>query len=267
MKNWIIALDLHGTLLNVEWKISQDNQKILAKLIDELTEYADFYICTGNDYSFVKEFVPQALLNKMTGCVLETGCIVKTDDNEINYINEELQTQILELKEYLKSKDYSFVKYFAERRSTISIFTQDSKSGENPVNFYNQINEDILRHPLSERVYLTWSSVALDIIPKGYSKWETLKMLAEDKQIISFMDSYNDKEIAKNSYLTYLPKNASDKLISYLRSENKLVFPLNKFHPTGNQVFISEKPFSEGVIEGLTVFKTITERNLNAKKK
>ncbi|MCK9328417.1 MAG: HAD hydrolase family protein [Candidatus Cloacimonetes bacterium] len=261
MKKWIIAIDLHGTLLNNEWKILKNDQLELAKLMDELVDMADFYICTGNDYSFVKEYVPEIILNKIKGCVLETGCIVFEDKQQVNYIDNEIQSQLNDLKEYLQAKRYSFVKYFAKRESTISIFTNDNEGGKNPFEFYQLLSEDVSKHPFGESFYLTWSSVALDIVPVGFSKWATLKKLAEDKLIVSFMDSFNDKDIAKNSFLTFLPSNSSEKLISYLRSENKLVFPLSKFHTVKNQVFISTKAFSEGVIDGLSIFKNFYHRD------
>ena len=123
------------------------------------------------------------------------------------------------------------------------------------MDLYDIINSDLLKHKYGKDFYITWSNVAFDIIPKNFSKWDTLKKIAQDRQIISFLDSYNDCSLAQFSNFTFLPKNSSEKLIFYLRKHNKLIFPLNAFHFCKNQCYISEKSYTEAVIEGLTYLK------------
>lgn len=255
MNKLIIALDLHGTLLNDDWMIKIEHQNELAEIIDDFVNYADFYICTGNNYDFVERYVPKQILDKIKGCILETGCLIQQDNVKNCLTTEETKEKIKILQAFLEEKKYPFVKYFAKRETTISIFTRDEHTGENPLNFYQVVYDDLTRHPVGDSVYLTFSNVALDIIPVGFNKWNTLKNLSQDCNIISFMDSYNDKDIARQSYLTFLPGNASDRLISYLRNENKLIFKFDKFHITKNHVYISEKLSTHAVIDGLKILK------------
>jgi len=261
MKKYIIAIDLHGTLLDDKWKISKRHHYELITLIKELKEYVSFYICTGNDYDFVVEHLPEEIVRNMNGFILETGCIMYKNENKTYLTSEKIRREAIELQNYFYAKDYYFIKQQGKRESTITLFTSDKKSGRSPEFYYDIIYKDLQQHKFKDNFYITWSNVAIDIIPREMSKWYTLKNIKDklyfedNSYIISFVDSYNDKEIANFSNYTFLPLNSSSKLIDYLRYNNKLIFKTNKFHTMINQCYKSDKLFSEAVIDGLNQLK------------
>ena len=284
MKRYIVALDLHGTLLDINWEISDGCLGDLVGHFDDMSGFADFYIVTGNDFSFVQKYLPSEILERMHGFILESGGIMMikstmTDKSQTkrlenfspSIVDNATADCVKELKEYFIKKKYSFIKYFAERQVSISMFTIDENGGEEPTKYFETIYNDLRQHKYSDMFYLTWSNVALDIIPVGVSKWESLKKIAENYRyqnitpddvkagnpdvIISFLDSYNDKEMALNSTYTFLPQNTSNKLIEYLQTNNKLVFPLSKFYFLKNFAYILDQPFTQGVSQGLFFLK------------
>lgn len=258
MKKYIIAFDLHGTLLDEKWKFSHGTEFELISYIEKFNYIADFYICTGNDFKFVEENISKTMLDYFTGFILESGCLIKKKSINQFLINNETKNMIKELETYFIEKKYPFVKYFAQREATISLFTCDENGGEEPSSFYHTILNDLQKHKFGENFYLTWSNVALDIIPILNSKWNALNHLRKNNKIICFMDSFNDKESVLLSDLSFIPRNASHKLIKYLREKNKLIFPIDKFHLINHHVFISSKSYTMGVIEGL---KTLEQNN------
>jgi hydroxymethylpyrimidine pyrophosphatase-like HAD family hydrolase len=251
MKKYIIAIDLHGTLLDESWQIHKDIQNDLLKSMTALQDFADFIICTGNDYSFVEHHVPSDVLKLFKGCILESGTIYKDQTSSMSLSNETTAEYIVELRDFFVCKNYSFVKYFGERQSTISLFTVDQSGGEVPSTFLTTVLKDFNTHIHADKFYVTWSNVAIDIIPYGFSKWTGINHLANDKKVISFLDSYNDKEIALNSDFVFLPSNSSPELIKTLRQNNKLVFDLGKFHFINNHCYLSKKSYTSSVLDGL----------------
>jgi hydroxymethylpyrimidine pyrophosphatase-like HAD family hydrolase len=257
MKDFIVAIDLHGTLLDENWKISEFAKDNLVRLLKEMQEKADFYICTGNDYSFIKEYIPRDLFNTINGFVCESGCVTIQNNKKTILTDEKLMQKSFELAVYLKKKNYPFLKYFGNRETTVTLFTKDEKGGESPENYYDILNADLQNYEFKDDFYIAWSNVAFDIIPTGFSKWNSLQKIAENKTIVSFMDSYNDKEIAMFSDYTIMPLNVSDKLIEYLRENGSLIFPLDKFHIYKHSNFISKKTYTDAVIEGLKYIKPL----------
>ena len=263
-KKYIIAIDLHGTLLDADWKIEKELLDELIVLIETMSSDANFYVCTGNDYSFVQKYIPTEVLNLLSGYVLESGCIVHNHSQKIFVTNQILMDKLKELEEYLKSKEYPFIKSFAKRESTISMFTCDESGGEEPVRFYDIVNEGFQAHKYAHLFYLTYSNVAFDIIPLNVSKWTALMNIAEGNCLISFMDSYNDKEIALYSDITFLPANTSPSLVEYLRSSGRLILPISRFHLRKYLKYISQLPATRAVIEGLYIVKNeIIGKGLN----
>ena len=253
MKKLIIAFDLHGTLLDASWGISQSNMTTILELIDTMSDIADFYLVTGNDFSFVCDYVPASFLEKIDGLILESGSIIHNFKSSTFLIDKKTTENIVELTDYFKNKKYSFVKHFGNRQCTVSLFTTDKTGGQPPESYIEIVNNDLKQHPFSDMFYLTHSNVAIDILPVNTTKYDAIRKVATEKslEICSFVDSYNDKEIARFSTYTFLPKNVSLDLMKYLNSHNKLIFKCNKFHLVKNLVYISEKSYTEAVIDGL----------------
>ena len=255
MKNYVIAIDLHGTLLNDHWEIPLELQKVFVNLLIELSSIVEFYICTGNDYNFIEKHLPSDIIKLIDGFILETGCIVYCKGTKEYKTEKKTRKEANELKYFFKEKNYPFIKYLGERESTITLFTVDENGGEAPDRFYDIINSDLVNHKYGNNFYITWSNVAFDIIPKNKSKWASLCQKTHNRHIISFLDSCNDSELAEFSDYTFLPKNSSPNLLLYLRKNNKLIFPIKRFHLFKNQCYISDKSSTEAVIEGLEYLK------------
>ena len=255
MINYMIAIDLHGTLLGMRWDISPQLTQELCDILDYFGAIAEIYVCTGNDSSFVQKHLPRDIHSRITGLILESGCILERS-GRVEYLTTAQSVQhIKSIETFLKSRQYPFAKYFATRESTISIFTTDENGGEFPEQFADIVASDLKSHEYGDEFYLTWSNVAIDIIPAGVSKWSALQSVADGKTLVSFMDSYNDKEIALYSDFTFLPQNTAPALISHLRANNTLVFPLSRFYFLKGSSFLCQKSYTEAVIEGLHYLK------------
>ena len=259
MKSYIVALDLHGTLLDLNWKISAGQETALAERLNEIKDIADVYLCTGNDFSFVESYVPAEVMSHVKGCILESGCVLNNLSQDICLTTSDTIDKASRLQSYLEKKQYPFVKYFGQRKTTVTLFTCDEQSGESPEKYHDLVDKDLKSSEFGEDFYITYSNVALDIVPINHSKWYTLKKIAqdtgEDCKIISFMDSYNDKEVVKYSDYSFLPQNASDSLIQYLRAHTKLIFPVGKFHFFRGIAYLCSEKYTEAVVAGLRFFK------------
>jgi len=249
MKNFLVALDLHGTLLDLGWEIQPELIPDLVNAITYLSPIANFYICTGNDFKFVTKHIPKSVLSLITGCILETGCIL----NNNCLTGENTQKKAYELKKYFQERQYSFVKYFGERKTTITLFTCDEQGGEPPEKYLQTISQDLQNSTFKNDFYITYSNVAFDIIPANYSKWNTLKTIKGNTshEIICFMDSYNDKEIALYSDYTILPQNTTENLFNYLKQHQKSISPLENFDFSQKQAYLCEDNYTLAVINGL----------------
>jgi hydroxymethylpyrimidine pyrophosphatase-like HAD family hydrolase len=251
MEKYVIAIDLHGTLFDEYWEIIPAYQASIINLIYDLRDAALFYLCTGNDLSFVKRYVPDFIMNHVQGCVLESGCIIYDFQETVYLTDAECRKKAETLQAYFRERHYPFVKSFGERKTTISLFTRGESGGEPPERYLDTVYRDLMSHPYKDDFYITFSDVAIDIIPVGFSKWKAIKNIAKSNTIISLMDSYNDKEIALSSDYTIMPKNVSPQLIDYLKMHQKIIMPLGKFHFFRNIAYTTDVCYTQAVIEGL----------------
>jgi len=256
----VIAIDLHGTLLDQQWTISLMNQQILCNLLQRLKEHAEIYICTGNNLNFVDATIPQEIRRLFTGSILESGCVLFKDNKKIILTDQQLKVKRDLLEKFFRQKKYSFVQYFAERETTISIFTVDRNGEDPPISFLPRIWKDFSSCDWNDDFYLTYSDVAFDFIPTSFNKWKTLQQVAQNKIIFSIMDGYNDKEVALNSDYSFLPHNCSRQLVNYLRANNRLVWEWEKFHFRKNQAYLVNNSFTEGVIDCLYFIHSYFDR-------
>jgi len=253
-KEYVIAIDLHGTLLNMRWKIAPEQREPLLAILEQVASIADIYICSGNDFDFIRQYVEPEVLAYMAGCVLETGCVLHDFTTQTYLIDEGTRLKVKELEKGLMAKKYPFVKYFGKREATISLFTRNEFGGEPPQRFFDMVQHDIDRHKYADLFYLTFSNVALDIIPIGYTKWGTIDQIAEGRPVVSFIDSYNDREIALYSHMTFMPKNSANVLREYLIQHQRSVLPIEAFTFQEGTACLCSKKYTEGVIEGLELF-------------
>ena len=256
----IAAIDLHGTLLNSNWEISKEQNSSLIKLLTKLSASIDFYICTGNDVSFLEQQLAKELLTCFKGYILETGCTLYTNNTITNLTEEKTVTLIKELEALIKRENYNYIKYFAKRHTTISIFTKDENGGVNPEILYPQICDFISKEQYSKDVYVTYSDVAVDIVPQANNKYTGIKKIANNKEIIAVADSYNDVELLAYSDYVFLPANYSSSLKDTAVFKRTAVAIDDAGTLTKDKVYISSKPNTDAVIEILSfIQKTINE--------
>ena len=79
---YVIGVDLHGTLLDERWQIENVAKKELIDAIRSIKDFCKVYVCSGNDLTFVKEYVPIELRKHFDGYILETGCVISGGKNE-----------------------------------------------------------------------------------------------------------------------------------------------------------------------------------------
>jgi len=253
MKKNIIAIDLHGTLLNEHWILPDAQYETFCQLYNDLKSAYDFYICTGNDYSFLTRYLNRTFLDCFTGFILETGCVYRENGQEKVLISPDLMAAVKQLEADLKMADFPFIHYFATRKASISMFTHTEQTGTAPDVHYPEIMAFMDNHPYADRFYVTWSNVAIDIIPRDVSKLTGVQKIADGRRIISLVDSMNDFDLAVQSDLCFLPANSSKTLLENISFEK-----IEKFKDikNSNGIFLCNKSYSEGVIEALNKVKS-----------
>lgn len=254
MNKKVLAIDLHGTLIDHQWNFPDQLLKEFIIIHDQLKQFFDFYICTGNNLDFVIHYLPKPLISCFKGFILETGAVFSDGYDEEILISSDLIREIMELKNQIEAQNYSFIKYFANRSASISAFTRSEFEGESPEQYVKIIDDFVKKSNLSDKVYTTYSNVAIDIIPNGISKLTGIQSIAEKKFIISLLDSMNDVDLAIHSNICFLPSNASPDLLNIVphQSINAFLPQLNEINQseTGN-VFLCQKSYSYGVLEAL----------------
>lgn len=251
-KKYIIAIDLHGTLLNRDWSISGSLVPPLVSLMKKAKNIADFYTCTGNDLTFVKKHLPKKVFDCFDGFVLETGCVV-SDGREEKIITKDKEVEIIkELEKELKKQEFKELNYFARRLSSISLFTKRPYDKNIPRDFYPIVNTKIKELGFENHVFATYSSVAVDIVPKGYNKFTGIKFMAKNKETIGIADSMNDKHLLLDSDYGFMPSNAPPELIGLLKKNGKNISNIDdSVSIRKNCVIQSNKEDTRAVLEVL----------------
>jgi len=213
-KDFCIGIDLHGTLLDKKEKIDKRFHKPLEHIIRKLKTKAKIYLCTGNDLPFVKEVVPKEIFNLLDGCVLETGCVVSKGGKEIVGTSEKIQKLSQVLKRELEGKRFPEVTEFRRRLTTVSLFCKSPKK------FFEKVNGFVENSRYGKDFSVTYSSVAVDVIPKGYDKYVGMKMVSHGK-IIGIADSMNDFNLLLKSDFSFVPSNCPQEVIDKLKNCGK----------------------------------------------
>lgn len=263
-KPFIVGIDLHGTLLNEEWKIEPKLIKDLITAIDNVKDFCRVVICTGNDFGFVKEYVPKKLQSHLDGAVIETGCAYSDmEGNEKSLIQPEEQDVINKIFKALKvshnNGEFPEMQYFGERRHSISLFTIHENKGEDPKKLLPKIETFVEQMGFIDKVTVTHSSVAVDIFPKRLNKAVGLRELAKEGTTIGIADSMNDYALIKEADIAFIPKNTDQALIKKLTQEGKKIVSIqeiNAYNPSDPDVIIqATHNDTHGVIEILQFIK------------
>jgi hydroxymethylpyrimidine pyrophosphatase-like HAD family hydrolase len=245
MSKYIIGLDLHGTLLEPGEILRPELMPALIGGLHKIADRAVLFLCTGNDLEFVDRKIPADLRDCFHGYVLETGCSWSPDRFQEKVLTTpEEQAVIKDLELKLKEERFPEVNYFAHRLTTISMFC------DQPKEFYSEVEAAAARLGVRDRVTVTYSSVAVDILPKGYNKFTGLKKVAEGRKTIGIADSMNDAALLLEADFALAPANLAPELKPLLAQRGRPVVPLSKTEGlTSPAVPIASKGETEGVLE------------------
>jgi hydroxymethylpyrimidine pyrophosphatase-like HAD family hydrolase len=248
---YIIGLDLHGTLLEPGEVLRDELVPEIARALAAVREKALVYLCTGNDLSFVDQKVPQDLRDLLDGYVLETGCSISNDkktETMLTSIKE--RRRIKELERVLNQQGFAEVNYFGHRLTSIAMFTDD------PARFFKKVRGFVEATPFREAVNVIYSSVAVDIIPKGYNKFRGLVAAAQGRKTIGIADSVNDLPLLLYADHAFAPENLAPEVSGFLaHPEDPLARPrgVQPLADAGgldeNKLFVAESRETKGVIE------------------
>lgn len=239
-----VGIDLHGTLLNHEEKLAPGSEELIVDLLKNKPDNIKVYICTGNDLLFIKRKLGK-IFDFFDGAILETGCVISGDrEEETVLVKKDIIDRIKLLELELKSKAYPQVYKFARRLTSISLFTN---FGESVSGFFEVIHNELKDLDFCR---VTYSSVAVDIIPSGFDKYSGLKFFAGNDGIcVGIADAMNDIEMLKKADLVYLPGNSDAKVIDILLETRKKQNFEQKFQK--GDFFVSKQETTFGVIESL----------------
>ncbi len=244
----IIGIDLHGTLLNEKWEIEYEMQKLIIDRLKTLKFYCRIFVCSGNDLSFINQYIPENIRTYFDGYVLETGCCISDGTEEIILIPEKIMQKLMELRKYFENIEFSKIKYFARRLATISIFTKDSENGVYPDILYKKIIKLFRDGDFLDYFYITHSNVAVDIVPRGFNKYTGLRYFSKTSTSIGIADSLNDLDLIINTDYAFIPKNAGAELISALSKRGKDILPFDLFDINKNDIiWQTESSYSKSV--------------------
>ncbi|MBN1149596.1 HAD hydrolase family protein [candidate division WOR-3 bacterium] len=242
----VLGVDLHGTLLDKFWKIDSGIALKISKILFDLKRDFRIYVCSGNDLEFAKEHIPAEIFENTDGLILETGCVYSDGKTEKILVEEKLVKAAKDLELRLRRAQLKGVKYFARRLCTVSLFTRDEFSGEDPECVFDQICE-FLDKEEEKLFYATHSDVAVDVVPEGYDKFTGLETVARGREVFAIADSYNDVTLLEKSDYSFAPKNLSPKALRILEGRKKISF-LTKTLEKG-VLYTSGKYYGDGVSE------------------
>jgi len=242
---YILGLDLHGTLLEPGEIIRPELVSMVTEGLARIKDRVSRFICTGNDLQFVKDTVPVEILNEVDGYVLETGCSLSPDGltEKVLTTKEELKT-IWELEGEFRRHEFPEINYFAHRLTTISMFCNE------PRMLYEKVSGFVKGTPFESQVNVTYSSVAVDVLPVGYNKYTGLAAVADDREIIGVADSMNDQDLLAESEFSLAPANIAPELRPLLENAGRDAVPLGEaLELVYGTVLVAEKGETEGVLE------------------
>ncbi len=245
VREYIIGIDLHGTLLAPGEKFADELVVPIARELDRLKSKAVLWLCTGNDLSFVELKVPAPVREMMDGYVLETGCSVSRDQQTEEVITtwEERRT-IKELEKLMRSMNFPELNYFAHRLTSISMFT------DSPRPFYAKVKRIVDKTAYRDRVLVTYSSVAVDILPRGYDKHRGLSAVSDGRKTIGIADSANDLNLLLRSDYAFAPSNFARELEPVLLREGRKIAELSHLGSLEpNTLALAVAPETKGALE------------------
>ena len=246
-----VGIDLHGTLItdHPEQVPPQALPRLLTAM-DALGRRARLYVCTGNDLGFLRRKLPPEVMKRLDGAVLETGCVASDLAAETVLVAPEVLAAVKALEQDLRGCRFPWVYKFARRLATISMFTQ---LGLRAADFRDTVEREVSRLGGAQLVQVTYSSVAVDVIPRGFNKLTGLRRLAGDQPVVGIADSMNDLELVRGADYAFLPANCARELLSSLERSGKPVQEIGEASGLRPHVAIlCTESFTDAVSQALT---------------
>lgn len=244
---FVAGLDLHGTLLQPGETVPSDLVHPIAEGLKKLADRVVWKLCTGNDLAFVKDKVPEEILSEIQGHVLETGCSHSPDGKSEEVLTTPAEVSMIkELEGRLKKAGFPEINYFAHRLTSVSMFCDD------PRGFHEKVVEHLRETDYFGKLHITYSSVAVDILPAGYDKHRGLELVAKGLPTVGMADSMNDRALLEKADYALAPSNIAPELVPILKSAGRDVVPMkNAEGMTPGVVLTASEPETAGVIEML----------------
>ena len=251
-----LGLDLHGTLLGADERFPLDCLGEMCSLLDELSGRLVAVTCTGNDLTFVKKVLPDELLERLSGFVLETGCTFASslEGPEEILVDESVVKARRDLEERFKELASPLITRFGRRLATISMFTKK------PRLFRDEVAQRVEDWGFSPIFDVTYSSVAVDVVPKGYDKLRGLRDAAAGEPLVAVADSVNDIPLLGGADHSFAPSNLANEARSELIEAGREIKGLGEATlRMKNVLYVAESPEAKGVIEILRKLDDIVE--------
>ena len=245
-----VGIDLHGTLIGDHpEEVSAQALPRLLEAMRALRHRVRLYACTGNDLGFLRRKLPVEVLSLLDGAVLETGCVGSDLETETVLVDAQALATIRALEADLRTRHFPWVYKFARRLATISMFT---RIGLRAADFRDETQDAVTRQGSAELVRVTYSSVAVDIVPKGFNKLTGLRRLARGEPVAGIADSMNDLELVSGADYAFLPANSSEELLRRLALSGKSVREIGEASGLRSQeAILCSEGFTEAVTEAL----------------
>lgn len=253
-----IAIDLHGTLLEDEEYIDENLLMRLKKQMEMLSGSVKLYVCTGNNLPFITRKIPEAIYSLFDGYVLEAGTVISGGTSENILADDKIIDMMKDLEKNLKKKKLDWLYKFGDRNVIISMFT---RNGLHPRDYSTHVEQMVLEAGCMDYVNVTYSSVAVDIIPKGFNKLSGMRSIAKDEIVIGIADSMIDIELLTDSDFMFLPSNTQEEVKDTLKRKNIEIKELNIDSPPEKGVaLITKHPTTQGVIDSLAYIEKWKEK-------
>lgn len=242
---FILGLDLHGTLLEPGERLREELVAPVSRALNRLQGRLLRFLCTGNDLEFVTRKIPAPILAEIDGHVLETGCSMSPDGKAEKTLTTPAELKLIrELEGLLRQASFPEVNYFAHRLTTISMFCDD------PRGFHDRVERFVSATPFHGRVHITYSSVAVDILPRGYDKRKGLAAAGAGRQTIGVADSMNDRALLAEADFALAPSNLAPELRPLLAEAGREIIPLGRADRLiPRAVLVAAGSETEGVLE------------------
>jgi hydroxymethylpyrimidine pyrophosphatase-like HAD family hydrolase len=249
----VVGLDLHGTLLDKRERLPTRYARPLGRRLRRARRWARLYVCTGNDMGFVRRVLPPEVRRALHGYVLETGASVWDHGRERPLTSARTRAEVARLRRALEEAGLEGVKRFAPRHTSVSIFTRRPYGRDPPAALVPAVRRVVRREGLAARFDVKHSSVAVDVVPRGFHKHQGLSAIAAARPIVAIADSQNDWEFLVRSEYAFLPRNASATVLRILAEHGKAVLPLGRAAPGWHRGVALRAPSiqTRGVLECL----------------